>query len=342
MMRLTSSSTLTALEGLVLSAAASGCDRSGSILSPAASSARSVATLGEVILIGFCAVSVAMVVLIVWAAARRRGTLDEHAPVEAGGGQWWLVIGGFLAPALVMAVVFGSSLRMLDRFPLHDGGHYRPDIRVIGHQWWWEIQYTGSGPGGRIVTANEMHVPVGWPVEIELESRDVIHSFWVPDLQGKVDLIPGHFNRIRIDADKAGRFDGRCSQYCGAEHTLMNLSVVAEPIDDYEKWLAGQAAPSVRPVGPDAVMGQRIFETRACGICHTVRGTPALSQVGPDLTHIASRSGLAAYALPNSRAYLEAWIVHAQSFKPGSQMPNLTEFSGAELQALTRYLEQLQ
>lgn len=326
----------------VLSVEATACSRAGVVFSPAGSSARSIATLGATLLIGFCVVSAVMIALIVWAAGRNRGTLDDHAPVDAGGGQWWILVGGFLVPAGVFALVFGSSLRALERFPLHDGGHYRPDIRVIGHQWWWEVQYMGGGPDARIVTANEMHVPIGWPVEVELETRDVIHSFWVPELQGKVDLIPGHPNRIRIDADQAGRFDGQCSQYCGVDHTMMKLRVVAEPIDDYERWLAAQAAPSVRPADPDAVAGQRLFETRACGLCHTIRGTPALAQVGPDLTHVASRGGLAADSLPNSRAYLEAWIVHAQSFKPGAAMPDMTQFTGRELQSLTHYLEQLQ
>jgi cytochrome c oxidase subunit 2 len=282
-----------------------------------------------------------MFVLIVVAATRNHGTLEGHAPIDVGGGHGWILIGGVVIPVVVLGALFIASVRELDRYPLHDGGHYRPDILVIGRQWWWEVQYIGGSPDGRVTTANEIHVPVDWPVEIELESRDVIHSFWVPALHGKVDLVPGHANRIRIQADTAGRYDGECAEYCGAGHAVMRYAVVAEPIADYERWLANERAIAVTPSDPEASAGALLFETRACGVCHAVRGTRAKGAVGPDLTHVAAREGIAAYSLPNTRAYLEAWITHAQSFKPGSLMPNLTEFDGEETQALTRYLEEL-
>jgi cytochrome c oxidase subunit 2 len=330
---------LPALAGVALSAV--GCHRSSSVFSPAGPSARAIGSLGTGLLVTFGLVSVVMFVLIVAGALRRSGTLDEHAPVDAGGGQRWILVGGFLVPGVVLGVFFVLTLRTIDRFPLHEGGHARPDIRLVGRQWWWEVQYLGDGPATQMTTANEIHVPLGWPVEIELVSRDVIHSFWVPALHGKVDLIPGQTNRIRIEADSPGRFDGQCAEYCGAEHTLMSFSVVAEPLDDYERWLANEAAPAVTPTDAEGLAGKRLFESHACGLCHTVRGTAARAAVGPDLTHVASRRGIAAYSLPNSRAYLEAWITHAQSFKPGSEMPNLAQFDGEELQALARYLEEL-
>jgi cytochrome c oxidase subunit II len=330
------------LATVVLGLTAGACHRTASVFSPAGPSGRLAATLGTWLFLGFGLVSLVMIVLIAVAATRRRGTLEQHASADVGGGQQWIFIGGFLIPGVVLGALFVLTLRLVDRFPLHDGGHYRPDIRVVGRQWWWEVQYVGKSPDAQVVTANEIHVPLGWPVEIALESRDVIHSLWIPALDGKVDLIPGQVNHIRLDADKPGRFDGQCAEYCGVEHAQMKFGVVVEPLEDYEKWLANEAAPAVTPVDPEALAGKRLFETRACGTCHAVRGTGATARTGPDLTHVASRRGIAAYSLPNSRAYLEAWITHAQSFKPGAQMPDLTQFSGQELQALTRYLEQLQ
>ncbi len=318
-----------------------GCHGSASAFAPAGPAARSIATLGWVVLVGFGVTSLVMIALVVGGATRSRGTLHEHAPIDVEGGQRWIFYGGFLVPAVVLGLLFVFTLREVDRHPLHDGGHYRPDIRVIGHQWWWEIEYLGRSPDARVKTANEIHIPVGWPVEIELESRDVIHSFWVPTLHGKVDLVPGQRNHIRVEADTPGRYDGQCAEYCGAEHTQMRYGVVVESLEDYERWLAHEAMPAEAPLDAEAAAGKELLETQACGVCHTVRGTRALSTVGPDLTHFAERRGLAAYSLPNSRAYLEAWITHAQSFKPGAQMPDLTEFDGVQLQALTHYLEQL-
>jgi cytochrome c oxidase subunit 2 len=328
------------------SAAATGlalasCHGNADVFAPAGPAARSLAGLGGAVLMGFSVVSAVMIVLFVVALTRRRGTLDAHAAIDGSGGERWIHVGGILIPAVVFGALLVVTLRELDRFPLHDGGHYRPDIRIVGRQWWWEVQYLGGPPSAHVTTANEIHVPLDWPVEIELESRDVIHSFWVPSLHGKVDLVPGHPNRIRIEADTPGRYAGECAEYCGGGHALMRYAVVAEPLADYERWLANEEAAAIEPADPEATVGRSLFETRACGVCHSVRGTPARGSVGPDLTHVAAREGIAAYSLPNTRAYLEAWITHAQSFKPGSQMPDLTEFDGREAQALTRYLEGL-
>ena len=320
------------------SIAVSACHGSASVFAPAGPAARAIAHLGLGVLGAFGVIAVVVLVLLIVGALRRSGSFEEHAAPDVGGGQYWLLIGGFVVPAVVLCVVLVATLRTVDRFPLHDDGHYRADIRLVGRQWWWEVQYEGQRDSTRIITANEIHIPTNWPVEIELESRDVIHSFWVPALHGKVDLIPGHPNRIQIQADQVGRYEGECSQYCGAQHTLMKFAVIAQPLAEYESWLAHEAEPALAPSDAQAVAGQALFESHACSVCHTVRGTAALASVGPDLTHLALRKTIAANSYPNSRAYLEAWVTHAQSLKAGAQMPDLTDFSGEELQALTHYL----
>ncbi len=324
-----------------LALALTACEAHPSVFAPAGPASRSIATLGGWVTGIFCVVAVVVIGLVAVAAFRRRGTLETHEPFDAGGGHKWILIGGFAVPSVILAVIFVATLGTIDRFPLHDGEHYRPDIRVVGRQWWWEVQYVGDKTLVA-TTANEIHVPLGWPVEIELESRDVIHSFWVPALHGKVDLVPGRKNRIRIVADEAGRYEGQCAEYCGLQHSRMMFAVVAEPMEDYQRWLAHQAEPAKAPSSPEAARGLELFETKACGLCHTVRGSRAGGGVGPDLTHLASRQGIAANSYPRSRAYLQAWITHAQSLKPGNQMPNVTAMTGDELNAIATYLEGLQ
>jgi cytochrome c oxidase subunit 2 len=318
-----------------------GWNAEQSIFDPGGPGAGTLANLSGFVLLLFIGITVAMWILIYWAARRRRGTFEEHAPYDVGGGQGWLLIGGFLIPALILAVVFVLGLRTMTAFPLHDGEHRKPEIRIIGRQWWWEIHYLDDSPHQRLVTANEIHIPTGRPVEFELESADVIHSFWIPKLHGKVDLVPGLHNRIRLQADRPGAYHGECAEFCGAQHAHMRLLVVAEPPERFAEWLELQRAPGAMPSSPEAVHGQELFVTRACGLCHTIRGTDALGGVGPDLTHLASRRGIAANSLPNDTAHLAAWVTHAQAFKPGAQMPNVTQFTGEELRALVAYLQQL-
>ena len=192
-----------------------------------------------------------------------------------------------------------------------------------------------------MTTANEIHIPVGRPVNIDLASSDVIHSFWVPALHGKVDLIPSMTNRIRIEADQPGVYRGRCAEYCGAEHAHMLLLVVADPPDRFERWLADQRKPGAEPQTDQQTEGQQLFLNGPCANCHTVAGTLAQGKVGPDLTHFGSRKALAANSFENNPANLEAWITHAQSLKPAAAMPDITEFNGHDLQAVTAYLRNL-
>jgi len=268
--------------------------------------------------------------------------LTTHQPWNTGGGQRWILIGGFAIPFIVLSGVFVFAMERMNDFPLRDDKvQGSPEIVVAGHQWWWEIQYVGGPPNQQFTTANEIHIPVGRPVDIALESRDVIHSFWVPELHGKVDLIPGQTNFIRIEASRPGNYTGECGEYCGAEHARMRLLVVADPPEAYEAWKNAQLKPAAPPTDEEAARGEQVFLGTACALCHKVRGTPAGGLIGPDLTHMASRQGIGANYYQNNIANLEAWVTHAQSLKPAAVMPNLTEYNGTDLRALVAYLRQL-
>jgi cytochrome c oxidase subunit 2 len=326
------------------SAVLTGYGQAQSTLDPAGPAARSLSGVSWFVYILFIAVAIVMWALIWLMATRRRGTFDDHAPVDVGGGQSWVLIGGFIIPAIILAVIFILGLTTMRRFPIHDQNMSHenvPEIRLTGHQWWWEARYVGGSPDMSFATANEIHIPVGRPVNIELSSADVIHSFWVPNLSGKVDLIPGRVNRMRIEADRPGVYNGKCAEYCGAQHANMMIIVVAQPDDQYEAWRARQLEPASTPASAQEIRGAALFLERPCAFCHTIRGTPARGGVAPDLTHMALRRGLAANALANDKANLAAWVTHAQSLKPGSAMPNVTQFSGEELQAIVAYLQQL-
>ena len=213
-------------------------------------------------------------------------------------------------------------------------------IKLTGHQWWWSVEYQDPVPGRMVTTANEIHIPTGRPVLVKLESRDVIHSFWVPNLHGKRDLIPGHEGEIWIQADRPGVYRGQCAEFCGHQHALMGLLVVAEPPEAFAAWLETQRRPAAPPATPAQLRGQKLVETLPCALCHTIQGTAASGKTGPDLTHLASRRTLAAGTLPNTPGHLAGWIVDPQSIKPGNHMPANT-LQSEDLQALLAYLGSL-
>lgn len=322
-----------------------GCEHAQSVLYSGGPAAHRIAGLSWGLIVLFMVISIIMWALIAWAALKRRGTLAEHAPINIGGGHGWITIGGMLIPFIVLFVLFVLGLQLLASFPIHEASkqhNLKPDILVVGHQWWWEVHYLNKQPDMDVTTANEIHIPTGRPVTIELESRDVIHSFWVPALHGKVDLIPGHPNFVRIEASRSGAYQGQCAEYCGAQHAHMRLLVIAQPFDEYESWLSAQREPGTIPTTPEAIAGQKIFLSGPCAMCHTVRGTVAGGRVAPDLTHIGSRRFIAANSYPNDNAYLEAWVTHAQSLKPEALMPDFTNFTGVQMRDLVAYLRQLQ
>lgn len=327
-----------------------GCEMAQSTLQGSGPASARISHLSWFMTILFLVITAIMWVLIAWAFTRRRGTLAEHAPVDAGGGHLWIAIGGLAVPLLVLSVLFVLGLNLLTDFPIHGmhGGRVhaqtmmKPDIRIIGHQWWWEIQYLNDDVSKEFTTANELHLPVHRPVNIEVVTRDVMHSFWIPALHGKVDLIPGHTNYIRLEASQAGSYSGQCAEFCGAQHAHMRMLAIVQEPEDYEAWLQAQRQPASEPQTQDAIAGRETFIAGPCSMCHTVRGTIAGGRVAPDLTHFGSRRMLASDSFPNNDAWLEAWITHAQSLKPGAQMPDLTQFNGEQLHDLVAYLRQLQ
>jgi cytochrome c oxidase subunit II len=213
-------------------------------------------------------------------------------------------------------------------------------IEVTGHQWWWEIRYTDVDASNIFTTANEIHLPVGVPVMFTLHGGDVIHSFWVPNLAGKKDLIPGKVNTIWLQADKPGVYRGQCAEYCGLQHAQMALWVIAEPREQFNEWRQSQTQTSVPPVSDSQKRGQQVFLTSTCVMCHAINGTPAGSNVGPNLTHIASRNTIAAATMANTRDHLAQWIKDSQQVKPGNKMPQ-NNLSDADLQSLIDYLQSL-
>jgi cytochrome c oxidase subunit 2 len=213
-------------------------------------------------------------------------------------------------------------------------------VQITGHQWWWDIQYQHPDPSLRVTTANELHVPVGRPVTLQLKSADVIHSFWVPNLHGKMDLVPGRLNTTWFEVDRPGEYRGQCAEYCGLQHAHMGLVVIAHEPAAFETWIAAQRRGAPRPSTPEAVRGLALVEQGPCMMCHAVRGTAAGGRTAPDLTHFASRRTIAAATVPNTPEHLERWLIDPQAIKPGNRMPP-TGLSAADVRALVAYLETL-
>ena len=214
------------------------------------------------------------------------------------------------------------------------------NIEVTGHQWWWEVRYNDVDASNIFVTANEIHIPVGVPVTFRLRATDVIHSFWVPNLAGKKDLIPGKINTIWLQANKPGVYRGQCAEYCGLQHAKMAFWVVAEPQEQFNAWRQNQTQTSLTPTTDSQKRGQQVFLSSTCVMCHTINGTPAGSNVGPNLTHVGSRNMIASATLANTREHLAQWIKDPQSVKPGNKMPQ-NNFSDEDFQALLDYLQSL-
>ncbi len=318
-----------------------GCSSPFNTFNPAGPEARSLASLGWWLSLFMLIVIVVMSVLVVWAALRRNGSLYEHMPVDSGGGKQWILIGGLLFSGTVLTILFLITLWTLN--PLASKAQAVDlEIEVTAHRWWWEVNYPGDNENKGFETANEIHIPTNAKIGIKLLSADVIHSFWVPRLHGKLDMIPGKENYLILEADKPGTYRGQCAEYCGMQHSHMRFRVIAHSPEEYQRWVAAQREPAVKPDTAKLTQGKKIFESYACASCHTVRGTPARGSVGPDLTHFGSREMLGAGILPNKRANLQAWIVDAQAIKPGINMPTLKQFDGEQLNALAAYLESLE
>jgi cytochrome c oxidase subunit II len=289
--------------------------------------------------------SIAVVALIALLTAAgvlaRRTSLDaadigREPIVRRGGGLSWITIGVSLSTlALFGAMAWNAYTMAAINKPPRDPA---VTIEVVGHQWWWAFRYKSDKPLEVFDTANEAHVPVGEPVRLEVRTDDVIHSFWIPALGDKIDLIPGQTNVTWFQADRPGVFRGQCAEYCGRQHAHMAIAVVAEPAEKFRQWREAQIRPAAKPSSALAA-GADLFTAR-CGACHTVRGALAGGRLGPDLTHIASRGAIAANTLTNTKANLSGWIADPQRIKPGARMPTL-ELAAGDFNAIRDYLESL-
>lgn len=292
-----------------------------------------IAEMGTVVLVGGAivfAVVMALAAYAVFGARERASRLSVRA----------LVVGGGVAfPAVTLtALLVYSVVRAAGLYAPAGGEPLR--IEVIGEQWWWRVHYLDREGGRDFATANEIRVPVNRTVELTLRSADVLHSFWVPNLAGKLDMIPGRANRMRLRAARAGAYRGQCAEYCGGPHALMAFFVVAEEAPAYERWAARQREPAKAAEGDAPRRGEQLFG-RLCAGCHAVRGTAARGTLGPDLTHVGGRLTLGAGLLKADAAALAAWIATSQRLKPGNLMPAYDTLPGEDVRALAAYLEAL-
>jgi cytochrome c oxidase subunit II len=313
--------------------ALAGCGTdSPSMLDPRGPGASHIANLWWFLFVVGGAVTLVVLALLAVALVRgRRRTADEPPPDATN----FVVVGGIVIPATILVAAFAMTI--WTDLQLRASGPEALRIEVVGHQFWWEVHY----PEQEIRTANEIHIPVGQPVEILVNPADVIHSFWVPQLHGKIDMIPGKTNTLRLQADEPGEYRGICAEFCGLAHAHMHFLVIAEPADEFPAWVENQQLAAAEPNSEILVRGQQLFLGSACVYCHAVRGTTASSDFGPDLTHLASRRTLAAGIIENNRGNLAAWIVDPQTIKPGNAMPGI-DMDSEDLQALVTYLESLE
>jgi cytochrome c oxidase subunit II len=324
------------LVGLAAVLLLAGCGSQANTLDPHSPAAKSIASLWWWLL-GGCSFGLAFVTgLLVLAWIRRRSAGPGREPGERAGWIVTLTLGvGVMVVGLVVLFVVADVVVVRDT-EAPAAAATKLTVRAVGHQWYWEFDYRN----GRVVTAGELHIPARTPVLVRVASADVIHSFWVPELNRKIDAIPGESNAVELYADRAGVYRGECLQYCGLQHAHMDFLVFADPPAKFARWLTAQSRPVRGPTSATAQAGEREFMHGACSSCHTISGTPAHGEVGPDLTHVASRTTLAGVAIPNSPAALAHWITDSQSVKPGNDMPNI-DVRGARLRALVAYLETL-
>jgi cytochrome c oxidase subunit II len=286
----------------------------------------------------FLAAIVAAVVYVIWRAPRSGNDTPPdvalaHASEPGPRRNVTRAVAASIVGLLVLVIASVFTDRALARLPLADA----VNIEVTAHQWWWTARYMNGGPSDIFVTANELHVPVGKPVVVSLKSDDVIHSLWIPNLAGKKDLIPGRSALLQFRADQPGIYRGQCAEFCGFQHALMGLLVVADPPEQYQAWVEAQRQPAAEPHDAKAERGKQLFQSVSCAMCHAIQGTQAQAQKGPDLTHVASRRTLAAGTLANTPQEMSSWISNPQVHKPGTSMP-ATPLSSEDLEALVAYL----
>ena len=327
-----------ALGGGLLALAASGCGSGDqSAINPAAQPAKDISALWWWMLAGAVVIFAGAVGLLVlgWFRRARRGLplFGERERLTEG----LVVLFGIAIPLVTLVALFTvSDVFLITKTDQPVRASTDLSIAVVGHQWFWEVRY----PGTTAVTANEIHIPVGTRVDMTLTTADVIHSFWVPRLNRKLDMIPGQVNHLLLEAEKPGVYRGQCAEFCGIQHAHMAMFVYADPPARYRSWLAAEAQPAATPTTPAARRGEQVFLSQSCASCHMIRGTSADGEVGPDLTHLASRTTLAAATIPNDVGELAAWVYDPQHIKPGNRMP-VVPLAPEDFQALLAYLESL-
>jgi cytochrome c oxidase subunit 2 len=316
-----------------------------SVLNPAGPQSENISRLWWFMLITCAVVFLLVILMMLVAVAKRRngqtlGELPRKETKEFERRSGLIVVS---STALTIAILFAF---MVDSFLVGRGltaeleRKQGVNIEVTGHQWWWEVRYQDVDASSIFTTANEIHIPVGVPVTFSLKSTDVIHSFWVPNLHGKKDLIPGKISTIWLQADNPGVYRGQCAEFCGHQHAHMALWIFAETREQFDAWRRNQIQSAVSPGNPSQQRGQQVFLTSACVMCHAINGTPAGANAGPNLTHLATRNTIAAATLPNDRDHLAQWVDDSQKIKPGNRMPP-NKFSPEDMQALLDYLQSL-
>jgi cytochrome c oxidase subunit 2 len=301
-----------------------------SVLAPHGPQAGQIATLAWA-LFAFGSVVLGLVIAATWLAMRGAPRIREVLARERT-----IMMLGLALPVVTLTILLACGAWLTRAQTGHADGSLR--IEVTGEQWWWRVVYDGPTP---VVSANEIRIPVGQPVDFTLKAADVIHSFWVPSLGGKVDMIPGRITRLRLTAERAGVYRGQCAEYCGGPHALMSFKVIAMPPDEYDAWLARVADPPAARSTDIERRGQFLFMAAGCGTCHAVRGTDAAGTIGPDLTHFAARGSVGIDTLPLTAENLARFIRDGQHIKPGNRMPEFRIFSSAEQTALVSYLMSL-
>lgn len=312
----------------------SGCSPMQSAFHPTGEEAERVATLFWTMTVG--GTIIFLIVLITAGLALCGGKVRQTLSSER-----FITVMGLVFPVVVLTalLIYGFVLmRAGDRAQASEDGLR---VEIAGELWWWRVTYH-TPDGQTVVSANQLHLPVGEPVEIALTSTNVIHSFWAPQIAGKLDMIPGRTNTMTVTATQEGISRGQCAEYCGGAHALMAFHLVAQSPEDFAAWLETEAAPAVAPANAAAERGEGLFDQAGCGACHAVRGTEARGIVGPDLTHVGSRHSLAAATLPNTQDAFADWIVDNQHIKPENRMPAYDIFSDAQISDLAAYLEGLQ
>jgi cytochrome c oxidase subunit 2 len=316
----------------------SGCGDNGqSTLSPKTKPAHAITTLWWGMLAIGTAVFVGALCLIAlsWLRRHREGLPVLGSSERASSAL--VVAFGIAIPAVVLVALWAvADLVVIKQTEAPARGSTKMTIVVTGHQWFWEVRY----PGTPAVTADEIHIPAGTRVNVVLKTADVIHSFWVPELNRKADTLPGHPNTLLLYSDKPGRFGGQCAEFCGLQHANMRDTVVVDTPARFRAWLHNEVAPRRAPATPEQQAGEKIFLSQSCAACHTIRGTSARGRIGPDLTHLAQRRSLAALTIPNTPANLRRWIADPQHVKPGNKMPGLL-LREPQQRALVDYLESL-